>query len=253
MQRDIVTSPELALADYLAQNAVAVLLSVTLVWLLITAAFWHVVHTYGATLWSLAVRTWRWWQECAFARGLARVPFIGPLFVRSITVLRYLGLHAVVSFTIAVLATTAFVELGDEIGIGESLAAFDAALAGALDRHVSPATLRVFAAITLLGDGAVLVPLAIGVTLVLAFSRRWMLTAAWAVATAGGGLLNLLLKQIFARARPPHAHGWVTETSYSFPSGHASGSMVIYGLLAYLIVRYAAPRWHVPVTRRWSR
>lgn len=236
------------LADLLARHAVATLLAATLLGLLVIALFWRVVRTYGPVLWRTAVRTLTWWQERALTQRLARLPVVGRLFEGSISVLRFLGLHAAISFVVAVLATTAFVELGDEIGVGESLARFDAELASALDRHLSPATLRAFAMLTLLGDARVLVPLAVGVALLLALKRRWSLVAMWLVATAGGGLLNLLLKQIFARARPPHDHGWVTETSYSFPSGHASGSMVVYSLLAYLIVRYTPSRWHLPVT-----
>jgi membrane-associated phospholipid phosphatase len=82
---------------------------------------------------------------------------------------------------------------------------------------------------------------------VLLVLKGWVLAGAWAVATIGGGVLNLLLKSIFERPRPLHDHGLVTETSFSFPSGHASGSMLIYSLLGYLIVRRTPPRWHIPV------
>lgn len=237
-----------AFADFVARHAVGTLLLLTLLGVLVVRAFWHVVHTYGSVFWQAAVRTWTGWQNSALARQLARLPGVGALFVRSISVLRYLGLHAVLSFAVAAVATTAFVELGDEIGVGESLARFDSELASALNRHLSSTTLRVFSIITWLGDAVVLIPLAVGVALGLALSRWRAVMVAWVVATAGGGLLNLVLKQIFARARPPHDHGWVTETSYSFPSGHASGSVVVYGLLAYLIVRYTSARWRVPVT-----
>ena len=32
---------------------------------------------------------------------------------------------------------------------------------------------------------------------------------------------------------------------YSFPSGHTSGSLVVYGMLAYLCLRLLPPRWHL--------
>lgn len=237
-----------ALADFVARHAVGTLVVLTLLGILAVGAFWHVVHGYGSLLWRAAARSWTGWQKSAVARQMARLPVVGSFFVRSISVLRYLGAHAILSFVVAVVATTAFVKLGEEIGVGESLARFDSELASALRRHLSPTTLRVFSIITRLGDAVVLIPLAVGVTLGVALSRRWAVVVAWIVATAGGGLLNLLLKQIFARTRPPHDHGWVTETSYSFPSGHASGAVVVYGLLAYLIVRYSSVRWRVPVT-----
>jgi len=47
-------------------------------------------------------------------------------------------------------------------------------------------------------------------------------------------LLNLVLKNIFARTRPELVN-IITESGYSFPSGHSSISMAMYGYLIYLI------------------
>ena len=47
-------------------------------------------------------------------------------------------------------------------------------------------------------------------------------------------MLNYILKLIFSRARPIDIN-IITETGYSFPSGHAMISLAIYGFLAYLL------------------
>jgi undecaprenyl-diphosphatase len=107
--------------------------------------------------------------------------------------------------------------------------------------------LRTFSLITHLGDPDFLTVLATVVTVALLLLKRWVLAGAWVSATLGGGLLNLILKSIFERPRPLHDHGLVHETSWSFPSGHASGSMLIYSLLGYLIVRHTPRAWHIPV------
>lgn len=52
------------------------------------------------------------------------------------------------------------------------------------------------------------------------------------VATA----LNLLLKHIVQRPRPTE-YIMISETGYSFPSGHSMVSMAFYGFLIYLIYR----------------
>ena len=52
----------------------------------------------------------------------------------------------------------------------------------------------------------------------------------------GSAVLNQLLKGLFARPRPYFEHPLLIETSYSFPSGHAMGSFVLYGMLAYFAV-----------------
>jgi membrane-associated phospholipid phosphatase len=235
-------------AEFIARHAVSVLLLIAFVWLLITAAFWHVVHTYGTRLWTVAGRGWNWWRSIPLVQRVLHIPIAGPLFTRTMTVVRYLGLHAIVGFAIAIGAVTAFAELADEIGLDESLARFDAELATALGRHLSYETLRVFSVITVLGNRDVLFVLAALVSVGLLLWKRWVLAAAWMVATAAGGLMNLMLKDIFERPRPIHQHGLVTETSFSFPSGHASGSMLIYSLLGYLIVRHTPKVWHIPVT-----
>lgn len=46
--------------------------------------------------------------------------------------------------------------------------------------------------------------------------------------------LNYILKLIFSRERPIDIN-IITETGYSFPSGHAMISLSIYGFLAYLL------------------
>jgi membrane-associated phospholipid phosphatase len=64
---------------------------------------------------------------------------------------------------------------------------------------------------------------------------RW---AAYLFLTGGiGGLLNLQLKAYFARARPELAEALRDAHGYSFPSGHAMGSTMVFGALCYLAFR----------------
>ncbi|MFD2215620.1 phosphatase PAP2 family protein [Metabacillus endolithicus] len=54
---------------------------------------------------------------------------------------------------------------------------------------------------------------------------------------AGGGLLNSLLKIYFNRDRP-NDNRLIEVDGLSFPSGHSMGSMLLYGFLVYLSLRY---------------
>lgn len=73
-------------------------------------------------------------------------------------------------------------------------------------------------------------------TLIVAFAlwrkgdRYWLLSLALAV--PGGMILNVVLKQIFHRARPVWDDPLLTLASNSFPSGHAAGATLLYGFLA---------------------
>lgn len=75
------------------------------------------------------------------------------------------------------------------------------------------------------------------VGIILAFRHRWRWLIYLAVTFGGGWLLEFELKRYFARARPAAAEMLLRANGYSFPSGHAMGSAVVYGALAYLAFR----------------
>jgi membrane-associated phospholipid phosphatase len=84
----------------------------------------------------------------------------------------------------------------------------------------------------------------IGVVVVVALLlRKHLHRVAYLGFTAvGGGGLDWELKRYFARARPAIAQMLMHASGYSFPSGHAMGSTVVFGALAYLAFR-ALHRW----------
>lgn len=59
----------------------------------------------------------------------------------------------------------------------------------------------------------------------------------WVGVTMGGRLMNVLLKLLFHRERPPDDFWLIHETGLSFPSGHAVFAAVFFGMLALLIAR----------------
>jgi membrane-associated phospholipid phosphatase len=234
-------------ADFIARHAVLVLAVTVAIALVLSGLLWHVVTKLGPRSWLLILELWDRARRTVFAERLRRAPVLGRLLVRTLTVARYLGVIAVLGFAFAVGATVLFFELADEIRIGESLAAFDIALSDALRKHLSRDILQAFSLITHLGDVKILTVISALVFGVLFALRKRLLAAAWLIATASGGLLNWILKAIFERSRPVHDHGPTSATGWSFPSGHASGSMLVYGLLTYLIVRHVPAKWHIPV------
>ncbi len=69
------------------------------------------------------------------------------------------------------------------------------------------------------------------------------------VAGLVGLCLNTMLKLYFQRARPDtlYATGMHVK-SFSFPSGHAYGGMVVYGLFAVLAYKYLPQPWNTLVS-----
>ncbi len=112
---------------------------------------------------------------------------------------------------------------------------FDTAILLWLHQHSNPAIDGLMLTVTSLGNPefvAVIVTISLG--LLLRFKRIW--TAEIFFLTCLGALiLNQGLKLIFAKPRPQLWTPLIVEHSYSFPSGHALGSSVLYGFLAVLL------------------
>lgn len=86
-------------------------------------------------------------------------------------------------------------------------------------------------------------PLTVGIlALAIAFilaKGKYYAQALWLLINTGGvaGILNPLIKLVFMRPRPTLDH-LVVEHSYSFPSGHSTGSMLLYGTIIFLLPQF---------------
>ena len=139
-----------------------------------------------------------------------------------------------------------FVLLASALTLGSPMIRFDQALADALRANLAPGTLQVFAALTHLADTATLTVLCAVGTLVLLARRQRGLALAWVLAIAGNGLLNQSLKTLIGRVRPLNPEGALLTQGLSFPSGHSSGAVVAYGMMAYLAMRLLPKAWRLP-------
>lgn len=88
------------------------------------------------------------------------------------------------------------------------------------------------------------VPLDVVIVLVLALQRKLREGLFAGFAIIGSALLNLGAKQLFARQRPSLWESIAPESSFSFPSGHAMGSMT---LACVLVLLAWHTRWRWPL------
>ena len=86
-------------------------------------------------------------------------------------------------------------------------------------------------------EGQTLVTVA--VTLLLLILKKWR-TGLWYGLTVliGSDFLNSAVKEFYARVRPDQIDHLIEQGEYAFPSGHAMGSVIVYGGLLFLILRY---------------
>ncbi len=96
--------------------------------------------------------------------------------------------------------------------------------------------------ITSLGSASVLVLITTATIIYFLLVRRWATALLIFVAVAGGQVLSSLLKVGIDRPRPELVSHLVTETSLSFPSGHAMLSAVTYLTLGSLAARFLPGR-----------
>ena len=148
-------------------------------------------------------------------------------------------------FALIAAAACIFAMLANGMATDAGIGRFDRLLSAAMHEHASAGAYRFFAAVTHFGDTALLTVLCVGGATVLVLLRRPLLAMGLVAAIGGNSLLNPTLKAIFERARP--AHDGLAFDGWSFPSGHASGAVVAYGMLAYILLRTLPARWHLPV------
>jgi membrane-associated phospholipid phosphatase len=149
----------------------------------------------------------------------------------------FLGVYGVAGLVLAAASTWIFFVLADEVPENGWMVRIDNSVTNWLQAHGTELGESVFWTISLLG-APVLIALLVLITGVLVYGRNWRRLAALAITCGGGALLNVALKMSMQRARPSFASEFHAR-SWSFPSGHAMDSAIVYGFLAHWAVR----RW----------
>jgi len=139
---------------------------------------------------------------------------------------------------ITIWAGDAFIDVAELVhSRSVALQEFDSRIHDLAITERSPIATAVLVGATTIGS-----PVSVGVivaivatVLIIQHRYRW---AIYLVGTTGLGALMLIeLKRYFARARPDLAEALRRASGYSFPSGHAMGSTIVFGALGYLALR----------------
>jgi membrane-associated phospholipid phosphatase len=88
---------------------------------------------------------------------------------------------------------------------------------------------------TALGDPPTVISIFVMTIAWLGMKRRYTDGIRFTIACMGGVVINQVMKLFFAKPRPELWMRLITETSFSFPSGHAVGSMIVYGFFGYTV------------------
>ena len=136
----------------------------------------------------------------------------------------------------------AFAYLAEDYLTDDPLVRWDARFNHWLNDEAWGPLVRLFEAVTLTGSTLFLFALT-GAAVALSLSRgdrpdAFLLSSAF----VGAEALSIVLKFGFERPRPPFHDPQLTFSTFSFPSGHASASVAVYGAFAIVLFR-SITRW----------
>jgi len=223
---------------------VVILLAWALLWLL-----QRFVMRQGRTALQVAVSLARSVQAALgrnpYVRRLARrhpggVRFLADRVDRS----HFRGLPLTVLVLAFAYVLALFAGIVEDVVTSDPIVALDHATAQLVAAFRAPEIISPFVWITNLGE-----PPVVGALLVFACLLVWLANRKYAitgllVSSLGASLFSALGKLAFQRPRPVEAV--FLESSYSFPSGHATMAVAFYGFLGYLLIRSATP-WQVRI------
>lgn len=148
----------------------------------------------------------------------------------------------VLALSAGLVAILLFLAIAKQVTGDAILTVVDLRVLAYLRARSTPDGDALMAAVSLLGS-----PLAMGLFATagaawLGLRRRMIPLTGWCCAFVGATVLTVGLKHSFRRVRPDGAEAFLHGTSFSFPSGHALGSLVGIGITAYLLIAFRESR-----------
>ncbi|TAN25808.1 MAG: phosphatase PAP2 family protein [Castellaniella sp.] len=243
----------LKLAETWMSRAGMVLVAVLIAWALLWLLQRFVVRK-GRDAWRVAVSLIRSIKEALgrnayVRRWVRRHPASIRFLAGRIDRTHFQGLPLTVLALAFTYVLALFAGIVEDVVTSDPIVAIDHATAQLVATFRAPAAIPPFVWITDLGQLPV-----VGVLLVIGALLLWLVNRKYAivgllVSSWGAVAFSALGKLAFERPRPTEAV--LLETSYSFPSGHATIAVAFYGFVGYLLIRSVA-RWRTRVNLFFS-
>jgi membrane-associated phospholipid phosphatase len=164
----------------------------------------------------------------------------GHVAARVARLVHAVGLELLAGLLVLTGAAWIFALMVEDLAEGDTNV--DQRFADWLHAHATPRWTDFFEQVTRLGNVPVLLVVAVVAAIVLARKRLITELQLFILAVVGTEILTTGLKLGFQRERPFFADPLATESSSSFPSGHSSVSLAVYGTIGFIAARHAATR-----------
>ena len=151
---------------------------------------------------------------------------------------------AVLGLLISALCAVGFTALAAQVSQPGWLLRLDQSLLHAAALQRTGPVVDVWSVLTWVGDGLLVVPVAVLLGSLLGFrTRSWSPFVLLVLASTGVGLAVELLKGFIARPRPPVLEHVVAEDGFGFPSGHTAHAAAVYLMIAVLAATMLRSVW----------
>lgn len=154
------------------------------------------------------------------------------------------GLHLTIGTVVLVGAAWLFGGIAEDLITGDPLILVDKLVSEWFHSNPNPQFMTEMHLATALGSTTAVIILFATMGCGLIWKRLWYWLLGLVLVVAGGMFLNMLLKNLFDRARPGWADPLMSLTDPGFPSGHTMMATIIYGFMAiFLMPRIASRLW----------
>lgn len=201
----------------------------------------YAVIRYGQQLFTQAIRCW-----VRIKRNLAKnkriiqfrrkYPKLDVIISRRFDLRDLHGLSLIFLCVVIGCMLVLFIALAEAVATLNSIVSIDYFISAQMSLLRDSDVVVVFVLITSFASTPIAVLVVLFVAVNCWVKQQRYIIVGLLIATLGSTAFTSLLKYLFQRERP--ANSLLVVQTYSFPSGHATTAMALYGFIAYLLIRF---------------
>ena len=201
----------------------------------------HAVIRYGQQLFTQAIRCW-----VRIKRNLAKnkriiqfrrkYPKLDVIMSRRFDLRDFYGLSLTFLWVVIGCMLVLFIALAEAVATLNSIVSIDYFISAQMSLLRDSDVVGFFVLITSFASTPIAVLVVLFVAVNCWVKQQRYIIVGLLIATLGSTAFTSLLKYLFQRERP--ANSLLVVQTYSFPSGHATTAMALYGFIAYLLIRF---------------
>ncbi len=203
--------------------------------------FQYVVIRYGRHLFTQAIRCWvRTKRNLAKNKRIilfrGKYPKLDVIMSRRFDLRDFYGLSLTFLWVVIGCILVLFIVLAEAVATLNSIVSIDYFISAQMSLLRDSDVVGFFVLITSFASTPIAVLVVLFVAVNCWVKQQRYIIAGLLIATLGSTAFTSLLKYLFQRERP--ANSLLVVQTYSFPSGHATTAMALYGFIAYLLIRF---------------